>query len=344
MSTTLSTPVSEPAPIEDDDILDNFGETDDGTPIGLGGEQGKQSEPASSTLEADLVSGTKPLTADRQNDAGSDDTDNLSVEDQSDIPNVLLQMAGYSDAASAAADGLGSAEMLHAFIRGRAQSLSKQSEESVGGELYGNPKDGDSQVEPGGLEPFKLPEETLEMMDPDLRDVMVGMNEHYQKQIATLQAATSSQSSKLSEAAEFDNAVQGLGAAWADTFGEGSGEKLVEASRRDPMAMANFQHRKILFDDVQAIRAVQAERGLPPMKPEQEIQFALLQRYPDRFKQSISGATGTRPGVTASRPTQRRTPPRSQSEKTLSAVNALLAKKGRPALDVGDGDDFDGEV
>ena len=57
----------------DDEIVDNFAEGpqpgdpppkgdthDDGLPMGLGGEKGKQSEPASSTLEADIVNGTTP--------------------------------------------------------------------------------------------------------------------------------------------------------------------------------------------------------------------------------------------------------------------------------------------
>ena len=51
-----------------DEIMDNFAEapvpddanlSDDGTPMGLGGEKAKQSEPASSTLESDMVNGTK---------------------------------------------------------------------------------------------------------------------------------------------------------------------------------------------------------------------------------------------------------------------------------------------
>ena len=46
----------------DDEILDNFADgpdpNDDGTPMGLGGDKEKQAEPASSTLEADIVNGT----------------------------------------------------------------------------------------------------------------------------------------------------------------------------------------------------------------------------------------------------------------------------------------------
>ncbi len=154
-STTAQTPVT-PNPIasntqdfsgSDDEILDNFADgpdaalsndsaTDDGTPMGLGGEKGKQAEPASSTLEADIVNGTTKQTPERQmpegqagetsppaqpasepepvqEPAGEKEGAEKSPEPDSEEPEtpalspILLQMAGLADAAAAQAEDLG---------------------------------------------------------------------------------------------------------------------------------------------------------------------------------------------------------------------------------------------
>ena len=350
MSDTLPTPTLPPVSTNyqdysdsDDEIMDNFGEgPDDHIPLGLGGDKGKQSEPASSTLEADLVSGgggDKP----KPSQEPEEPADNRSVEtDSSELPEVLLRMAGYEDADAAIADGIGSVEALQAFVRGRGQLLAPKAGTSVPADFYKKPGE-NGQPGDDPLKPFELPEDKLEMLDPDLRDLVEGMNSHYQQQIASLRSAQS-QEQQLSESAKFDETVRSLGTGWEEVFGGEPGDRLLQSSQADPIANAKLQQRITLFEDVQAVRKVNQERGFKPLSLEQEVQFALMQRYPDKFNQSISGTSRSRQGVTASRPTQRRTPPRTQSAKVLSDINAMLAKKGRPALDMGDGDDFDGEI
>jgi len=138
--------------------------------------------------------------------------------------------------------------------------------------------------------------------------------------------------------------VQSLGKDWEDVFGNGSGMELASAGNANPVAMTNFNHRALLFEAVQAVREVNANQGYKPMDLGQEVQWALMQRYPDKFKQTISGnSKGSRPGVTASRPTQRNSPPKGQNNKTLSAVNAMLSKRG-VSLDMGQEEEFDGEI
>jgi len=96
---------------------------------------------------------------------------------------------------------------------------------------------------------------------------------------------------------------------------------------------------------VEAVREVNAKQGYKPMTLEQEVQWALMQRYPDKFQQVVSATPSSqRPGVTASRPTQRNTPPRSHNEKVLSSVNAMLRKRHGYSLDMGEPEEVEGEI
>jgi hypothetical protein len=77
------------------------------------------------------------------------------------------------------------------------------------------------------------------------------------------------------------------------------------------------------------------------------VHWALLLNHPDKFQQTISGtskAPRQRQGATASRPTQRRTPPKGQNEQLLSGVDAMLRKKYGYGLDMGHEEDFDGDI
>ena len=145
----------------------------------------------------------------------------------------------------------------------------------------------------------------------------------------------------------FDQAVQDLGENWQDVFGEGSGSVLARTGLSDPVAMTNFNHRSLMYDAVQAVREVNAKQGYKPMTLEQEVQWALMQRYPDKFQQTISknsNSSGRRPGVTASRPTQRNMPPKSQNAKVLKTVDAMLRKRHGYGLDMGSDEEFEGEI
>ena len=376
----------------DDEILDNFADGpqpgdappmgrgltddthDDGMPMGLGGEEGKQSEPASSTLEADIAKAdtadTKPgedippettAASEPVQDEGEEvDEEIPSADDEEpttpEFPPVLLQMAGYPDAEAAKADGFGTPETLHAYIRGRGQLLAPERE----GPLYGRssektppPVGSAPPKEVAEVKPFELPADKLEVLDDDLVDVLKNMNEHYQQEVQSIRSSVSAQADSISQRAaeqqeadevlQFDQAVQSLGEQWHDTFGTGPGEDLADKAQHDPVAMMNFRNRDELFDEVDDLRSRNAEKGYAPMTLQQEIQFALMQRHPDKFQQTVSGKP-ERKSRSISRPTQRKTPPKTQNEKSIAAVNRRLSQLGRPKLSKSEHDDFDGEI
>lgn len=349
----------------DDEIMDGFAEGplpdgadryDDGTPLGLGGEKGKQSEPASSTLDADLVNGTTPgetippedTATSEPEDAGEiEATDDIPAPEEPDFPPALLQMAGYADAKAAQADGFKSTEDLFAAVKWRSRLLSEPEEPVSPQGLYRQkeqPKE--EPVQETEVEPFQLPADKLDILDEDLQDILRQMNEHYQKEVQSLKSVVSQREveNAIDESVQFDELVQTLND-WKDVFGEGSGVDLAQKGKRDAAALTSFNHRAMLFDAVQAVREVNAKQGYKPMTLEQEMQWALMQRYPDKFQETISGkSSGIQSGAVASRPTQRRTPPKSHNAKVLADVDAMLRKKHGYALSRADKDDFDGEI
>jgi hypothetical protein len=368
----------------DNDILDNFGDgPDDGIPMGLGGEKGKQSEPASTTLESDIVNGTTPgvepetAAADEPVEDASEEGSEVIPEPEEEpetpeFPQMLLQMAGLTDASAALAAGFQTPESLLAAIKWRGQLLASGAQPAQPSEqgLY-RTRPVDHDVPPaspakatpkpeGETKPFQFPEDKLEGIDDELLETLRQMHSHYESQGASHQRELESLRAQLEqreqdiamqneheEEAQFDEIVQNLGENWRDVFGEGSGRDLANVGQANPVAMTNFNHRRLLFDTVQSIREVNAKQGYRPWTLEQEVQWALAQRYPDKFQQIISGnskKSGTRQGVTASRPTQRKTPPKSQNAKVLSDVNAMLRKKHGYALDIAPKEEFDGEI
>ncbi len=382
----------------DDEILDNFAAgplpddanpNDDGTPMGLGGEKEKQSEPVSSTLEADMVNGTKqpgenkppedsagePKPVQDASEPGSEDVPELESKEPEtpEFPPALLQMTGLTDAAAAQAAGFPNPEALFAAVKWRSQLLTPSAQPAQSSEqgLYNRPAQPPATptapvpepiVEPEGkVKPFELPTDKMDVLDEDLQDVIRQMNDHYQGRDASQQKELQSLRDDLKQREEvlamqqgqdeemqFDEAVQSLDGDWKDVFGEGDGRELAQAGQSNPVAMTNFNHRTLLFEAVQAVREVNAKQGYKPMLLEQEVQWALMQRYPDKFQQIISGnsngKSGQRPGVTASRPTQRNTPPKGQNAKVLSDVNAMLKKKHGRTLDMGQEDELDGDI
>lgn len=125
MATTVDTGMSpNTQTFADDEIVDNYGAgPDDGVPMGLGGDKGKQSEPASATLEADMLSKTKqdpkpfsddgfpsdyapadgePAVQDTVGDDGKAKAEPQVEEPEApEFPETLLQMAGFSNAEAA---------------------------------------------------------------------------------------------------------------------------------------------------------------------------------------------------------------------------------------------------
>lgn len=416
-TTTISSPATQDFSGSDDEILDNFAEGpqpgdpppagdthDDGVPMGLGGEKGRQAEPASSTLEADIVNGTTPADpgtptpkqpgetsppADSagepepvQEPAGETGEEAPSEPppnepETPEFPPALLQMAGLADADAAKAAGFQDPDALFAAIRWRGQLLTPGAQAAQAAQvaeaaqpteqgLYRRtaPATPTPQAIPAQPAPepegdadfkaFQLPADKRDLLDEELLVVLDEMNQHYQNELKSIRSSIGSREADIArqqaqeEEAQFDQAVQALGDEWKDVFGEGSGADLARAGQSDPVAMTNFNHRALLFEAVEAVREVNAKQGYKPMTPEQEIQWALMQRYPDKFQQIVSGSSngssGRRRGVTASRPTQRATPPKGQNEKVLADVNAMLNKKGRAPLDMGEPDEFEGEI
>jgi hypothetical protein len=361
----------------DDEILDNFAAgpdpNDDGTPMGLGGEKEKQAEPASSTLEADIVNGTTPGVKVPPEDAAGEQQVQPAGENEPEepetpeFPPALLQMAGLSDAEAAKAAGFENPEALFAAVKWRSQLLMPGAEPDVSSEKGTYRSSLQKTVVPqqpeappvktaappesaSEFKPFELPAEKMDILDEDLQDILRGMNKHYQEQVAEIRSSLtrrqedSELQSQVDEEVQFDKCINALGSDWKDVFGEGSRVDLFQTGQRDPVAMTNFNHRKLLFNAVQTVREVNAKQGYKPMTLEQEVQWALMQRYPDKFQQTISGKRAQRQGATASRPTQRRTPPKSQNSKLLADVNAMLKKKHGHSLDMGHDEEFDGDI
>ena len=368
----------------DDDIVDNFAEGpqpgdpppmgdthDDGTPLGLGGEKGKQVAPADTTLEADLTKEPEetppadeevPSDGPAESEPVPDEGDEVGDEEvppaepeEPEAPEfapALLQMAGYPDAEAAKADGFGTPESLLAYIRGRGELLAPKRE----GPLYERASDKTppptEEVVEEEVKPFEITPEMQEVLDPELVDLVRKMNEHYQGQVQSVResvaqrlAQQTEQQQEVDESVLFDQVVQNLGEEWHDTYGTGPGADLANRFLRDPTAVASFRNRQDLFESLELVRAGNKANGFAPMTLQQEVLYALQMRHPDKFQQTVSPKPNSKPkSRSTSRPTQRKTPPKTQNEKTVEAVNRVLAKKGSPRLTVPEDDGFDGEI
>jgi hypothetical protein len=383
-----------------EDFLDNFADgpdpNDDGTPVGLGGERGKQVEPASSTLEADIANGTTKQSGEKlpsdepvgepqpvQKPASDEGTETspeptTGEPETPEFPPALLQMAGYVDAEAAQAAGFQDPAALLAAIRWRGQLLSPSAQPAqlpLSSEqgLYRRsaqqpaptappaPTEPAQETETEDFKAYQLSDDRREMLEEELVTVLDEMNQHYQQELKSLRSSVGKRESDLvrqqeqEEEAAFDKAVQDLGEEWQDVFGEGGGADLARTGQRDPVAMTNYNHRALLFETVEAVREVNARQGYKPMALEQEVQWALLQRYPDKFEQTISGnsnsnsngsadGSGQGRGATAGRPMQRSRSPKTQDERSISAVNAMLKKRHGYSLEMGQEEEFEGEI
>lgn len=366
---------------DDDEIVDNFGVPDDGVPMGLGGERGKQSEPASSTLEADMVA--QPTKSEPKLPPGDDlvppadtsadgepapvqdaagDGDTGEPEPQTpaepespEFPAMLLQMAGFSTAEDAQKAGFREPEALLAAIQWRGQSLAQPSRPSRTSYLEtktpeAQPMQVPAEKPPQGdglaFQPFKPA--NPDIFDEELLKLLDEQNKHFAAQYEQLASRLKSrdveeqQRQQAEHVERFEQAVQGLGKVWEEDFGQGSGETLF--SRTDAQSVMAAQRRLDLFDAVNLIRRTNAEQGGKPMTIEQEVQWALMQRYPDKFKQQLLRASQTkasgRRGVQASRPTARKTPLGTKNERLLTALQTKY-----PTVDFGPGnDEIEGDI
>lgn len=354
----------------DDEIVDNFGAgPDDGTPMGLGGEKGKQAEPASSTLEADIVAAPtkqeeKPLTgADItpagdaagagpepvQDSAGDDgkakaEPQAIAGPETPEFPAALLQMAGFSTAEAAQQAGFKDPEALLAAVQWRGRSLAAPAKPSRSSYLEPpktpetrpttipaeKPPQGEQPLQGDDLafKPFKP--SNPEIFEEELLKLFDEQGKHFAAQYDRLASQLKGreendrQRQALQRVEQFDQIVQNLDKEWEADFGKGDADGLF--SRSDEPSVAAAKNRLDLFDAVNEVWRLNAEQGGRPMTLEQEVQWALMQRYPDKFRQQLSrprqAGSAERSGVQASRPTARKAPPGKRDERLLSALQA----------------------
>ena len=351
----------------DDEIVDNFGEPDDGVPMGLGGEKGKQAVPASSTLEADMVAPPKqeekPLPGDDvppdnaaasgepkpvQDTAGDDGkakTEPQVTEPAApEFPDMLLQMAGFSNAEDAKKFGFKDSEALLAAVQLQGRLFNQPAKPTA--PVLEPPKPPETQPTtipaekpPQGddlaFKPFKPA--NPEVFDEELLKLIEAQNQHNAAQFGQLAARLKSQDAadQQRKAADqqqrfaqrvdqIEQSIQGLGSEWEAEFGKGGAGDLV--GRTDAEATTAMQNRRSLLQAADLVRQTNAERGGKPMTVQQEVQWALMQRYPDKFRQQLlrqaQAKAEARRGTQASRPTARTTPPGTRNERLLSSLQA----------------------
>ncbi len=369
VETTVDTILSpETQQFADDEIVDNFGAgPDDGMPMGLGGEKGKQATPASSTLEADIVAGPptkqeKPLPGvdippesaaaggdpkpvqDTAGDGGKAKTEpQVSAKPEApEFPDALLQMAGFSSAEDAKKYGFKDPESLLAAVQWQSRSFTQPAKPARKSylELPKTPetqptiipaekppeREKRSEGDDLAFKPFKPA--NPEIFDEELLKLIEAQNEHYAAQVEQIASrlkgrdADEQQRRIAQQVEQFDQAVQGLGAEWEAEFGKGDGHALFD--RTDAESVMAAQNRLDMFDAVNLLRRANAERGGKPMTVQQEVQWALMQRFPDKFRQQLlrqrQAKAEARRGTQASRPTARTTPPGGRTERLLSSL------------------------
>jgi len=134
-----------------------------------------------------------------------------------------------------------------------------------------------------------------------------------------------------------DQEIANLGNEWAEVFGTGSGQELMEQSRTDAAAMTALNQRVMLDNTIAAIRAENGRLGNPPMSLDQEILWALQRNHHDRFQQMIrqqdTKKSNGRKGVQAARPTARTKPVTNEEEAFAQRFNREMRKQGKDAID-----------
>jgi hypothetical protein len=178
---TGTTPNPTPSNAQDfsdssDDILDNFAEGplpgdppptedthDDGTPMGLGGENGKQVAPEDSTLEADLTKQpgetdppedtATPESVEEKGETDSETVPESEEEPTPEFPPALLQMANLPDAEAAKAAGFNDPNALFAAVRWQSQSFARSPSE--------RPPERQQPPQQQEVEQFQLPSEKM---------------------------------------------------------------------------------------------------------------------------------------------------------------------------------------
>ena len=120
-----------------------------------------------------------------------------------------------------------------------------------------------------------------------------------------------------------------LGDDWADTFGKGDARERLQANANDPAVQARVK----LAETMEAIKQGRAKMGLKALDDDTLFQQALRADFnpklQDLHQRGIQDKRAGRDHLRTMRPTQRKTPARSQNERTLQAVETMLQNRGR---------------
>ena len=120
-----------------------------------------------------------------------------------------------------------------------------------------------------------------------------------------------------------------LGDEWAETFGKGDARELIQANAADP----GVQARVKLAETMEAIKQGRAKLGLNPLDDNTLFQQALRADFNPKLQElhqrGIQDKRAGRDHLRTMRPTHRKTPARSQNERTLQAVESMLQQRGR---------------
>ena len=257
---------------------------------------------------------------------------------------MLLQMAGFSNAEDAKKFGFKDSESLLAAVQLQGRLFTQPAKPTA--PALETPKPPETQPTtipaekpPQGddlaFKPFKPA--NPEVFDEELLKLIEAQNQHNAAQFGQLAARLKSQDAadQQRKAADqqqrfaqrvdqIEQSIQGLGSEWEAEFGKGGAGDLV--GRTDAEATTAMQNRRSLLQAADLVRQTNAERGGKPMTVQQEVQWALMQRYPDKFRQQLlrqaQAKAEARRGTQASRPTARTTPPGTRNERLLSSLQA----------------------
>lgn len=120
-----------------------------------------------------------------------------------------------------------------------------------------------------------------------------------------------------------------LGDEWADTFGKGDARALIQDDASNPCVQARIK----VAETMEAIKQGRAKLGLQSLDDDTLFQQALRadfhSKLQDLHQRGIQDKRAGRNNLRTMRPTQRKTPSRTQNERTLQAVERMLQQRGR---------------
>lgn len=178
--------------------------------------------------------------------------------------------------------------------------------------------------------------------DEDSKKALTAINDHYAQRLEALESSWKERVDRAENALgvllehgvsqtrnafyeQFDNAVNGLGEKWSETFGKGTHRDL------DPSTPA-FANRAQLFEATQVINQGRKAQGLAPLPVDQVVQWGLRASFPQQLQthatQQLQGKVRNRQGQFVARPTARKEKPLSAEERAEAVVGKILEARG----------------